>query len=101
MKDKGIFKKKAKFNSLYGKSIEDYKELEDKLKTYEYNVNDLLFEINRYKEKLYYTEQKNKIISSKNEVIKAIEERIINDCKSKGLIDTDLITVYNNLIKGE
>ena len=96
-----LLKNKAKFNSLYGKSFDEYKKLEEELEISQNNVHNLLMQLIECKEKLLKSEQKNQIIQSKNKVIKAIEERIINDCKSKSLVDTDLITVYNNLIKGE
>ena len=91
-----LFKKKI--NSLDYKTSEQYKEKE--LENLQKNVDDLLFEISKCKEKLYYAEQKNIIITSKNKVIKAIEERILNDCKNtKDVVDTKLIIAYIKLLK--
>lgn len=48
------------------------------------------------KEKLWKVEQKNQIIQSKNRVIKAIEDYIVE----KMYFNVDLIKVYLELIKG-
>lgn len=93
-----LFKKKT--NKSGYKTLEQYKELEKENRNLQKNVDDLLFEIIKYKEKLYDAEQKNIIINSKNKVIKAIEERILNDCKNtKDVVDTKLIIAYIKLLK--
>lgn len=90
-----LFKNKAKFNSLYGKSFDEYKKLEEDLETSQNNVYNLLMQLSECKEKLYYAEQKNQIIRSKNRVIKAIEDYIVE----KMYFNVDLIKVYLELIK--
>lgn len=95
-----LFKKKT--NRLDYKTSEQYKEIELENRNLQKNVDDLLFELSKYKEKLYYAEQKNIIIASKNKVIKAIEERILNDCKNiNDVVDTNLIIAYIKLSKEE
>lgn len=90
-----LFNKKAKFNSLYGKSFDEYKKLEEDLETSQNNVSNLLMQLTECKEKLWKAEQKNQIIQSKNRVIKAIEDYIVD----KMYFNVDLIKVYLELIK--
>jgi hypothetical protein len=90
-----LLKNKAKFNSLYGKSFDEYKKLEEYLEDNQNNVHNLLMELTDCKEKLLKTEQKNQIIQSKNRVIKAIEDYIVD----KMYFNVDLIKVYLELIK--
>ena len=90
-----LFNKKAKFNSLYGKSFDEYKKLEKELEINQNNVSNLLIQLTESKEKLWKAEQKNQIIQSKNRVIKAIEDYIVE----KMYFNVDLIKVYLELIK--
>lgn len=95
MKVNKIFNKKAKFNSLYGKSLDEYKKLEEDLQISQNNVSNLLIQLTECKEKLWKAEQKNKIIQSKNRVIKAVEDYIVE----KMYFNEELIKVYLELIK--
>ena len=82
-----LFNKKAKFNSLYGKSFDEYKKLEKELEINQNNVSNLLIELTECKEKLLKTEQKNQIIQSKNRVIKAEKiEKIIKVLEKRNLM---------------
>lgn len=90
-----IFNKKAKFNSLYGKSFDEYKKLEKDLEVSQNNVSNLLIQLTECKEKLWKAEQKNQIIQSKNRVIKAVENYIVD----KMYFNEELIKVYLELIK--
>ena len=90
-----IFNKKAKFNTLYGKSFDEYKKLEEDLEVSQNNVSNLLIELSECKEKLWKAEQKNQIIQSKNRVIKSIEDYIVD----KMYFNEELIKVYLELIK--
>lgn len=90
-----LLKNKAKFNSFYGKSFDEYKKLEEDLEIRQNNVSKLLIQLSECKEKLWKAEQKNQIIQSKNRVIKAIEDYIVE----KMYFNVDLIKVYLELIK--
>lgn len=90
-----LLKNKAKFNSFYGKSFDEYKKLEEELEITQNNVSNLLIQLTESKEKLWKSEQKNQIIQSKNRVIKAIEDYIVE----KMYFNVDLIKVYLELIK--
>lgn len=90
-----LLKNKAKFNSFYGKSFDEYKKLEEELEISQNNVSNLLMQLSESKEKLWKAEQKNQIIQSKNRVIKAIEDYIVD----KMYFNVDLIKVYLELIK--
>lgn len=90
-----LFKNKAKFNSFYGKSFDEYKKLEEELEINQNNVHNLLMQLSECKEKLLKAEQKNQIIQSKNRVIKAVEDYIVE----KMYFNEELIKVYLELIK--
>lgn len=90
-----IFNKKAKFNSVDKYTKDEYKKLEKDLEISQNNVSKLLIQLTECKEKLLRAEQKNQIIQSKNRVIKAVEDYIVE----KMYFNEELIKVYLELIK--